>query len=188
MPNKIYKLFTIVLIPENRIIYVSYTSTHPNIRLYDLSKSNENFIKCINQYGENCFAINIIETNTDLKIIKDHERELIQYYQSISPLFRKGLTERERDTKRDFYNSTLAVWLQENGGPNKGKIMSENEKELHRNNGRNIKIECIETGDRYISISDACNKNNISYYKLSSAIKSNNLTAGGYHWKTIEGV
>lgn len=56
----------------------------------------------------------------------------------------------------------------------------------HRENSpTNKKIRCIETGEVFISISEASRKTNINRVAISSAIRGIQKHAGGYSWAVV---
>lgn len=53
--------------------------------------------------------------------------------------------------------------------------------------GGKIPVLCIENGNVYISVSSAGVATNAKATNISRACKNNKYTAGGYHWKYING-
>lgn len=188
----IYKIYRIYLIPENnRVVYVGMTSKHPAVRLYSLMKDNSTFVECVTKYGNNCFGYDIIETVDTKEKAFEREAYWTLYYNSISPLFNIGLGQhsqynKDKEEMREFYNKTLKPWLEKHGGPNKGKVMSEEQKlKIAMNNSRSKKVQCIETGIIYPSINNAHKNTEIPYANIKMACTFIDQQAGGYHWRFV---
>lgn len=187
-----YKIYRIFLKPENdRVVYVGMTSTHPEVRLYDLCGCNPAFKDALSQYGEGCFGCDIIEVVKTKEEAFEREAYWTMYYSSISPLFNIGIgkhcnAQKEKEEMREFYNRTLKPWIEEHGGANKGRKMPEEERKKHISNKRSKPVECVETGAKYPSINNAHQLTGIPYIHIDLACKFKTL-AGGYHWNFIEG-
>lgn len=185
----IYKIYKISLDPERRVVYVGMTSKHPGVRLYDLCGCNQQFKDAIEKYGQYCFSYDIIETiEDDKEEAFRRESYWTEYYSSISPLFNIGLGKNSQFSKtkeemKDFYNQTLKPWIEENGGPNKGHKLSEEQK-WKLAGVKYIPVKCIETDVSYPSINQAHRETGIGYQDIKKACESS-TTAGGYHWNFI---
>lgn len=64
------------------------------------------------------------------------------------------------------------------------KALINNPKRCGENNPRATAVLCIETGQVFMTIKQACEWANSS--KVGEVIKGNRKTAGGYHWKAIK--
>ena len=53
---------------------------------------------------------------------------------------------------------------------------------FHLNETRKKSIKCVETGEIFISLSEASKKYNISVGNISSVIHGKRKSAGRYHW------
>ena len=97
----------------------------------------------------------------------------------------------EWDTSKYLSNENVRKKLRESmkgkNNPWYGKHLSEETREKMRNAKSKKKVVCFETGVIYNSIMDAERKTGIANQCIIAVCKRKRKTAGGYHWKYVEG-
>lgn len=70
------------------------------------------------------------------------------------------------------------------GNENRARALREKNSGL--NNNKTAPVICVETGEIFIRMKDACEKYNLSVGNLSSVCQGLRHTTGGFHWKYVD--
>ena len=68
------------------------------------------------------------------------------------------------------------------------KPKTEIQKKKMSQSARKRRIQCVETGEIYNSMKEASEKTGACYTSITCAVYDGHRRAGGYHWKTYEGL
>lgn len=83
------------------------------------------------------------------------------------------------ESKKKISNHNAKYWA----GKKRPKLSKEHKEKL--TTSRNIKVQCVETGMIFDSISDAARFTGASH--ICKCLKGKLKSSGGYHWKYVGG-
>lgn len=154
-------------------------------------KSSPHFYSAIKKYGWNNFEHIILITGLskdqacalEKRLIRKWKTQNKEYGYNISDGGDKGPTlfgkdnpnfgkERSEEYRRHISESHM-------GHP----VSDETKIKLRENNGNNKSIICVETGNRFASISEAARSVNVSAAAICRVLHGGRHTSGGFHWE-----
>ena len=119
---------------------------------------------------------------------KEEIEKLRKSHEYISKETREKLsTARKKYLSNENVRKKLRESMKGKNNPWYGKHLSEETREKMRNAKSKKKVVCFETGVIYNSIMDAERKTGIANQCIIAVCKHKRKTAGGYHWKYVEG-
>ena len=154
-------------------------------------KSSPHFYSAIQRYGWDNFEHVVLLSGLTKEQACALERKLINKWQTRNNKFGYNISEGG--------NQGPALFGKDN--PNFGKerseeyrrhisesqmghfVSDETKQKLRENNGLNKTIVCIETEERFVSISEAARSVNVSPAAICRVLHGGRHTSGGYHWK-----
>ena len=183
---KIYKHTNLI----NGKSYIGQTSAkNPKTRWAGgsgYSRRNPVFYNAIKKYGWENFSHEILIDNIQtLEEANKLEIELITKYHTwirdpkcngynTTPGGSGRSHEQSKETKQKISNSL------------KGRVFSEEHLAKINKTLKRKSIICIETGIRYVSVSEAARQTGINRSNIKTAINGKRLSAGGYHWAVVD--
>lgn len=159
-----------------------YTRWQEHLRLAKASNKKSSIIsKAINKYGIENFNFEILLSYNSKEISKEilnlNEDLYILKYKSTNKKYGYNI---KRVDMHDKYNTFYG----KHHKASTKKTLSEINKGLKSKKRR--AVECIETGKKFISISDAARYYNVHVINIINCIKGVYLKTGGYTWKYID--
>lgn len=119
---------------------------------------------------------------------KEEIEKLRKSHEYISKETREKLsTARKKYLSNENVRKKLSESMKGKNNPWYGKHLSEETREKMRNAKPKKKVVCFETGIIYNSIMEAERKTGIANQCIIAVCKHKRKTAGGYHWKYVEG-
>lgn len=195
---KMYKVY-LYKSPSNKI-YIGQTCRTLQQRAGNNGihyKHSTYFYAAIQKYGLNNFQSIILKDNLTLEEANYWEEYYIQYYNStdrtkgynISP---GGMNNsmspegREKISKRMKNNNPMKnpESVEKMKKSKKGKELSEDTKK-RMSESHKKKVVCVETGIIYDSRNEAAKAVKVSGSGIGRAIKGEQKTSGGYHWRYL---
>lgn len=123
---------------------------------------------------------------------REHMRELFSgernpmYGRKMSEEHKRKLLEASKNAvRKPKYGEDNNMYGKHHSEETKRKI---SESRLGSKNWRAKTVLCVETGDVYGSVKDAFRETGIHFSSIAKCCCGVNLTAGGFHWKYVEGV
>lgn len=183
----------------NGKVYIGMTSQKPSARWKSGNgyRGQTNVWSAIAEYGWRNIRHNIIELGLTREEAEVLEKALIQKHRANDPEYgynienggmsagkvseetKKKLSEAHTGEKNPFYGRPLSK-------EHKGKIRNtRKERDIQPVNKR--PVLCIETGIIYESTAQATRELGIHNFALRRVCYGERKTAGGYHWKYVDG-
>lgn len=213
--NKKFTVLYAHINKENKKIYIGQTNLVPPDRWGSNGisyKRSPKFYKAIKKYGWNNFDHVLIKIIYDVDEIDSIEREYIEKYNTLNEGYnltyggkkilkhteeqKKKIGETCRKVLREKYNTDpqYRETIKNNlskvknrthyGEKNSfyGKTHSNEMKEKFLTR----RVRCIETGELFNSINDACNKYNIRRTGITACCSGKQHLCGGFHWEYVD--
>ena len=192
---KIYKHTLLLDCPSKGKSYIGQTS-ELNVELrwsngwgYYAKRRNKNntvFYNAIKKYGWEHFSHELIEENIKtLEEANEREKYWISYYHTFiedpkcwgynMTAGGSGVSHKCSDSTKQKISNSL-----------KGRAFSEEHLAKINKTLKRKSIICIETGIKYISVSEAARQTGIGRSNIKTAINGKRLSAGGYHWAVVD--
>ena len=175
-------------------------------------KKSTRFYNAIKKYGWDNFDHIILEKNLSRKQASEREQYYINLYNTMDDrygynitsggddnFYRNPLTEEQKQlvsetTKKAMNEPKLRAhmlevyksnnWIEKNSKSAKVQWATTDLKlKVQEANGR--KVQCLDTGKKYMSIMEASKDTGISRYKISQSCKIENYLADGTNWQFI---
>ena len=153
------------------------------------------FYSAIQKYGWRNFSHEILADNLTLEEANHLEEEYIKQYNSIENGFNLNsggenkLHSQETKDKMSQTRKGVPHSLEHNEAISKALTGKKKTPEHIRNNQlaqHRKPVECIETGEKYESLSDAERKTGILGETISRCCRGKQKTASGFHWRFID--
>ena len=162
----------------NQKVYIGQTKLQPYSKRWGKNgnyyKGCPYFWSAIQKYGWDNFEHNILEDNLSLEEANQKEKYYIQKYNSTNPNFGYNIFE-------GGYNHTMSNQTKEKiSNTLKGiKRSEETKRKISEHQYLKRKIRCIETGQIFDSITEACKWANLkSHSSISNVLRGDSETAG----------
>lgn len=124
------------------------------------------------------------------KKIGDAQRgEKNHMYGKPSPMRGKKRTPEQIENNRKAHLGQPSIWKGKKAHPNLVKAAKRPKSESHRmklSDAHSVPVLCVETGVIYKNGKEAAEAVGINRGGVNRAIKSENATAGGFHWRRLE--
>lgn len=181
----------------NGKIYIGQTSSIKTRWKPFSYKNCTMFHEAIQKYGWENFSHEIIEDNLSLEEANEREEYWIKYYDTTNK--EKGYNLKSGGMNNlHSLETKLKMSKTRKGVPKTEehkKHISEGLKKYKRTEEHNLnnrlaqhgkKVECIETGNVYISLAEAQRQTGTNKTSIGRVCNGKQHTAGGYHWRFID--
>lgn len=203
----LYSVYSIYLIPEDRVIYVGVTSRDPHKVFYEYTCNHDDFRELNEKYGYDAFRLDLLaeglENETEAYNIKEYYTKF--YSKNNNSLLniamgRNNMATHSKEYMQEHYKNTLAKWQAENGNWLKGKKMPEEMvrrmseqrkgkplpestlKRLRENPPTAKPIYCVDTDVTYKSASEAGRVLGLDPSSILKCAKGKYTNTHGYHF------
>ena len=151
---------------------------------------NVYFARAINKYGWDNFKHEVVATELSKAEAETIEQQLIKKYKSNNKIYGYNIKS-GGDSNGKHSDESKHLMSENRKGKGTGHRSAETKRRISEHHGGGAKskpVRCIETGDEYRSINEACKAVGLTKKMISCCCRNvqHYKTAGGYHWEFIE--